>query len=121
MQPHLVQKDSIDAVVRTVDQIIVGRLHVRPTKRLKDELNLMNERFIAVTGARVYDGAGTRLLYETAVVLVSCSYIVTVAPLESVSTPDAAWRPRPGAYSEEEEAAAVGTDGPVTEEPPTKS
>lgn len=82
-----VAKESVAAAVRTADQLIVGRLHVRPQKRLKDELNVINERYIAVTDARVYDAAGARLLYTTSFLLVANAEIVTVAPLDALQGP----------------------------------
>ena len=80
-----VAKESIAAVVRTADQLIVGQLHARPQKRLKDEMNHVSDRFIAITDARVYDGGGTRLLYETAFILISNAHIVSIAPISAVS------------------------------------
>jgi hypothetical protein len=80
-----VAKESIAAVVRTADQLIVGQLHARPQKRLKDEMNHVSDRFIAITDARVFDAAGTRLLFETGFILVSNAHIVSIAPVSAVS------------------------------------
>lgn len=91
-----VAKETIEAVVRTSDQIIVGRLHARPQKRLKDELNV-TDRFIAVTGARVYDVARAQLVYEAEFLLVAHAHIVTVTPLAAITrSSPAAWLPRSG-------------------------
>ena len=43
------------------------------------------------TAARVYDAAGTRLLYESSVVLLDSASIVTVTPLSAVAQTEAAW------------------------------
>lgn len=80
-----VPKESIAAVVRTVDLLIVGQLHARPQKRLKDEMNHTSDRFMAITGAKVYDAAGVRLLYETAFLLVANAHVVTITPLDAVT------------------------------------
>lgn len=87
-----VAKDSIAAVIRTADQLIVGQLHARPQKRLKDEMNHLNDRFIAITDVRVYDAGGSRLIFETGFMLVSNAHIVSIAPLSSMTQfGDAAW------------------------------
>jgi hypothetical protein len=80
-----VAKESIAAVVRTADQLIVGQVHARPSKRLKDEMNHVSDRFIAITDARVYDSSGSRLLFETAFILVSNAHIVSIAPVSAVT------------------------------------
>lgn len=88
-----VAKESVAAAVRTPDQLIVGQLHVRPQKRLKDELNVINERYIAVTDARVYDAAGAKLLYSTSFLLVANAQIVTVTPVDAIEgPPELLWR-----------------------------
>lgn len=88
-----VVKESVGALVRTADQLIVGQLHVRPKKRLKDELNVISEHYIAITEARVYNATGGDLLYTASVLLVSTAHIVTVTPLDAISeSPGAIWR-----------------------------
>jgi hypothetical protein len=77
--------ETIAAVVRTPDQLIVGQLHARPKKRLKDEMNHVSDRFIAVTAARVYDASGTRMLYETSFLLLSNAHIVSITPMSAVT------------------------------------
>ncbi len=81
--PH-VAKESIPAAVRTKDQLIVGLLHARPNKRLKDELNHNSEHYVAITEARVYDVRGGTLLYESRFLLVAAPHVVTVTPLSAV-------------------------------------
>ena len=80
-----VAKESIAAVVRTADQLIVGQVHARPQKRLKDEMNHVSDRFMAITDARVYDAGGNRLLFETGFILVSNAHIVSIAPVSAVT------------------------------------
>ncbi len=87
-----VAKETIAAILRTPDQLIVGRLHARPQKRLKDEMNHFSDRFIAVTAARVFDASGTRLLYEASFLLVSNAHLVSVTPVSAVASfGDASW------------------------------
>ena len=79
-RPLYIPTQTTAAAVRTVDQLIVGLLHARPQKRLKDELNANSDRYVAITAARVYDSAGNRLLYESTVVLLANDCIVSVTP-----------------------------------------
>ena len=99
--PLRLAMEMMSVVVRAGNQLVVGELHVMPNKRLKDELNITKDAFIALTDARVYEAEGTQLLFAAAVVMVSMSQIVCVAPLNAVKEPwDVAWlpaalRPRP--------------------------
>jgi len=94
-RPLRVPTDRIEAIVRTTVQVVVGRLHAEPGKRLKDEMNHTSTRFIAVTEARVYDPAGA-LLYETDFVLLANEQIVSITPWTSITTGSPPWfEPRP--------------------------
>ena len=94
-RPLRVPTDRIEALVRTSDQLIIGRLHAEPGKRLKDEMNHSSTRFIAITDARVYDAAGRELLYKTDFVLVANSHIVSVTPRQSVTAGQPPWTEGP--------------------------
>jgi uncharacterized protein DUF6812 len=94
-RPLRVPTERIEALVRTVDQLIVGRLHAEPGKRLKDEMNHINTRFIAITDARIYDAAGRELLYKTDFLLVANSHIVSVTPRQSVTSGQPPWMEAP--------------------------
>jgi hypothetical protein len=86
-----VPTQTTGVAVRTRDQLVVGLMHARPQKRLKDELNGNSDKFLAVTAARVYDAATSRLLYEAAVVLLASDHVVSVTPLAAVRAGEAAW------------------------------
>ena len=89
-----VSKESIATALRTTDHMIVGHIYVRPDQRLKDELNLTQERFIAVTDARVYDDQGVNLLFESEFLIVASSQIIFITPLEAISQKEQlAWMP----------------------------
>lgn len=90
-RPLHVATEAIPAAVRTEDQLLVGRVHVHPGKRLKDELNLNSDRYVAVTGVRVYDREGRRLLYESDCVLVARDHVVSVTPLSEVDGGEGDW------------------------------
>ena len=89
-RPLFVPTQTTAVAVRTADQLVIGLMHARPQKRLKDELNGNSDRYMAVTAARVYDGAGTKLLYESAVVLLASDHIVSVTPLAALRHGEAA-------------------------------
>ena len=94
-RPLRVPTDRIEALVRTGDQLIVGRVHAEPGKRLKDEMNHSSTRFIAITDARVYDAAGRELLYKADFLLVANSHIVSVTPRQSITAGQAPWSDAP--------------------------
>lgn len=76
-----VAKDTLPAFVRTIDQIIIGQVYVRPDNRLKDELNEDASRFLPITDARIYDAATEKLLYQSSFLLLAYSHIVMLSPL----------------------------------------
>jgi hypothetical protein len=90
-RPVRVPTDRIAAVIRTPHDLVVGRLHAEPGKRLKDEMNHISTRFIAVTEARVYDASGRELLYATDFLLIANEQIITVTPCDSISAGRAPW------------------------------
>lgn len=89
-RPLHVPTERIEAFVRMREQLVVGRLHAEPGKRLKDEMNHTSTRFIAITDARVYDASG-QLLYETAFLLLANDHIVSVTPRGSVTAGQPPW------------------------------
>ena len=80
-----VAKDTLPALVRTNDQVIVGHLYVRPDKRLKDDLNDDSSRFLPVTDARVYNAADDTLLYHSSFLLVAFRHIIMISPLDALA------------------------------------
>jgi hypothetical protein len=79
-----VAKDSLAALIRTQDQVIVGFIYVRPERRIKDELNEDESRFLPITNARIYDAHSEKLLYESTFLLVAFDHIVMVSPLDAM-------------------------------------
>jgi hypothetical protein len=94
-RPLRIPTERIEAVIRTGDQLIVGRLHAEPGKRLKDEMNHTSTRFIAITDARVYDAGGRVLLYQSDFLLLANDHIVSVTPRDSVTAGQAPWTKAP--------------------------
>lgn len=79
-----VSKESIAVALRTTEHLIVGQIHVRPDQRLKDEMNLSQERFVAVTDAHVYDSQGQNQLFESAFLIVASQHIIFITPLDAL-------------------------------------
>jgi hypothetical protein len=90
-RPLRVPTERIEALIRTHDELIVGRLHAQPGKRLKDEMNTDSARFIAITDARVYDAASHELLYEADFLLLANDHVVSVTPRQSVMAGQPPW------------------------------
>jgi hypothetical protein len=88
--PH-VAKDTVRALVRTTAHMVVGQVYVRPDRRLKDELNAEAGRFLAVTGATVYDASGETMLYETSFLLVSYEHVILISPVEAFAEERPLW------------------------------
>jgi len=90
-RPLFVPTETSPVAILTAHQLLIGFLHARPQKRLKDELNGNSDHFIALTTARVFDPTGTRLLYESSVVLLDSGSIISVTPLSAITEGDGAW------------------------------
>ena len=80
-----VAKDTLPALIRTVDQVIVGHVYVRPDRRIKDDLSEDTSRFLPVTDARVYRAADETLLYHSSFLLVAYQHIVMISPLDALA------------------------------------
>ena len=59
---EIIPKENIPVIIQTTTNRIEGLFHTRYDNRLKDELNSqVDEQFIAITDAIVYDGDGNEL------------------------------------------------------------
>ena len=77
----VVPKEPVRVVIQTTTmQRIQGNVFVRPDERVKDELN-HDERFLAVTEARVYDHYGN-LIQQCAFIAVNRDQIAWLIPQE---------------------------------------
>ena len=87
-----VNKESVAAVIRTVDHLIIGQIYVRADQRLKDGLNNSQEHFIAITDATVYNSSGSELLFESSFLFVTQAHVIFVSPLDAIKAEGApAW------------------------------
>ncbi len=90
-----VSKESVVSVLRTTEHLIVGHIYVRPDRRLKDDLNEDQARFLAITDALVYDPSGTQLLFSTSLLMVSYAHVILLSPVEAIEdAADAPWLQR---------------------------
>lgn len=81
-----VPKDAMLALVRTTaEEAIIGYLYVRPDKRMKDEINEDQSRFLPITDARVYHAQTDAFIMHTSFLLVAYSQIVSITPIEAIS------------------------------------
>ncbi len=83
----VVSKERIPVIVQTHDHQIHGTMHVRPQERLKDDLE-QEERFLAITEAVIYDGAGKELRRTNFLVL-NLAHIIWLTPVEELTAGDA--------------------------------
>jgi hypothetical protein len=97
-----VAKDTVPALIRTADQVVVGHVYIRPEKRLKDDLSEDGSRFLPVTDARVYDAASEKLLYHSSFLLVAYQHIIMLSPLDALETV----RPVPWQLAGDQEASS---------------
>jgi hypothetical protein len=93
--PH-VAKDTVRALVRTTEHLVIGQVYVRPDRRLKDELNSEAGRFLAVTGACVYDSSGKTMLYKTSFLLISYEHVILISPIDAFAEERPHWTQESG-------------------------
>ena len=75
---EVVAKVPVTTLIQTTNQLIRGKVHIRPDQRLKDELD-REEPFLAVTAASVLDLNGN-VLYSTDFLAVRRDQIIWVMP-----------------------------------------
>src|SRR3712207_3327818 len=79
-----ISKDTLPAFIRTAEHVVVGHIHTRPDRRLKDELNEDSSRYLPITDAQVYDAASEKLLYHSSFMLIAYHHIVLISPLDAL-------------------------------------
>jgi uncharacterized protein YcfJ len=80
---QVVAKQPTQVKIQTANHIITGEVHVRPDIRLKDEMNILGETFIAVTGVVVADFQGVEQ-YRANFLLLNVHQIVWMIPTEEL-------------------------------------
>jgi hypothetical protein len=78
----IVQKEAVEARIMTTNQIIEGKMHIRPTNRVKDELEA-GDIFLPITDAVVFD-VNHNEVFRTSFLAVSKSQIVWVTTFKDI-------------------------------------
>ena len=78
----VVTKAPIEVLVRTSQELIRGKVHIRPQDRLKEELD-KQENFLAITDAVVLDENGTEK-YQTNFIAINRSHIIWLIPINDL-------------------------------------
>ncbi len=79
---NVIPKNPVAVILQTDCHIVQGYLHVRPSERIKDELNRA-EKFIAVTDATIRDIRGNEL-YRCNFLTINCDHIHWLIPQEEL-------------------------------------
>ena len=74
----VVSKESFPVIIQTLTQCIRGQFHVRPGKRLIDEIN-HSELFTAITKVTIFDHSGKEL-YRCDFLALNRDQIIWVLP-----------------------------------------
>jgi len=78
MYTNKIEKVILRVVIETMNDLIVGDMHMRPRLRLIDEL-ISGEPFLAVTNATVYDKSGKQR-YSTRFLSINRDFVIFVSP-----------------------------------------
>jgi hypothetical protein len=79
---NVISKRPVQAVVQTETQQIIGKIHVTPSERLKDELN-GSDQFIALTDAVIYNLEGVEQ-YRCHFLTLNRNFVIWVIPEEDL-------------------------------------
>lgn len=74
-----VQKETINAIIRTSGEKIEGKISKLPNNRLLDMLNQGDDSFIPVTDAKVYSLITGNVLFESEFLAVNKINIILIA------------------------------------------
>lgn len=80
---QVVSKKPILVIIQTTHNIIYGSIYVRPDVRLKDELDSLRERFLAVTDAVIYTSEKIEL-FHTQFMVVNINQILWLMPQDEL-------------------------------------
>lgn len=79
---QVISKKPVAVIIQTSTHMIRGTVHVRPTERVIDEMNL-SAQFIAVTEARVLDAQGSQI-YACDFLTLNKNEIIWIIPDDEV-------------------------------------
>jgi hypothetical protein len=82
---QVISKKPIPVIIQTETNVIRGTVHVRPSERVIDELNISNQ-FIAITEARVMNMEGSQV-YTCDFLTLNKEQIIWIIPDDEVLKP----------------------------------
>jgi hypothetical protein len=82
---RVVNKVPVSVIIQTTDQLIHGKVHIKPEERLSDELNL-EENFLPVTNAVIYSLEG-KILYQTNFLSINRAQVIWILPITELLEP----------------------------------
>jgi hypothetical protein len=77
-----INKVSVNVIIKTDDNIIIGDLYIRPQNRIMDELDHA-DTFVALTNAIVLDNTG-KVRFKTHFMTINTQKIVYVIPKDEL-------------------------------------
>lgn len=80
----VVTKKPIEVFIQTIQHKIRGKVYIRPSDRLIDELN-SNSRYLAVTDATAYSEQGKEL-FKADFLTINSEQIIWILPVENLKT-----------------------------------
>lgn len=84
---NVITKQAVPVIIQTLTHRIEGFIHIRPSERIKDELDRA-ETFLAITDARVFDARGA-VSHSSGFISINRSHVVWVIPVEDDTQDDA--------------------------------
>jgi len=79
---QVISKRPVSVIVQTSKHRLQGTLHVRPSERIIDELN-MSQKFVALTDGQILDESG-EALHQFSFLSVNLEQIVWVIPADEL-------------------------------------
>lgn len=81
---NVISKIPVPVTIQTITHRIHGEIYVRPSERVKDELN-RSEDFLAVTDAIIFDNDG-KVMHRCSFLTINQTHIVWLLPDDEVVT-----------------------------------
>jgi hypothetical protein len=81
---NVISKITKNVIIQTSENLIKGKLHVRPNTRMMDEIN-QTQHFLAITEATIYNHIGT-VLFITNFLAVNIDQVIWMIPQDDLNT-----------------------------------
>ncbi|MCC6957910.1 MAG: hypothetical protein IT316_14015 [Anaerolineales bacterium] len=79
----IVTKEPVQVIIQTETNVVRGKIHTMPDRRLKDEINHL-DKFFVVTDAVVYNTTGKEM-YRCNFIAINLEKIIWILPEEELS------------------------------------